>query len=203
MLVYRYIIANLMLGVWLIIDAYRCFILSTPTATGLMDAVLSVTLAFLAIKVFTRRPPVAVSAGLRTWIIVLLGTFLPLLYFWLPAPLYFDGIWALVLRWTGTIGFAVSAFQLSDNFSLLPNLRKLVTSGGYRLIRHPMYASYLVLDLANWLPGGSPIAGVVWVAEAFFLHSRALIEEDCLKSVNTEYSAYCERVRYRYIPGII
>ena len=31
---------------------------------------------------------------------------------------------------------------------------------------------------------------------------RALTEEDHLRSVDSEYAAYAEKVRYRFIPGV-
>lgn len=199
----RYLLANLTLAAWLFIDAYRHMILATLTAAGIMDAAFALIFLFLAIKVLVRKPPSAAATGVCSWGIVICGTFLPMLYFWFPLPVFSNEIWAQVLRWIGTLGLAAAAFKLGSNFSLIPHQRQIVTTGLYNIIRHPMYASYLIFDLANWLPGGSPLAGGVWMAEAFFLHHRALIEEKCLHSGNTEYAVYCQHVRYRYLPGVI
>lgn len=199
----RYLFANLTLAAWLLVDAYRHMILATLTAAGIMDTVFALILFFLALKVIVRKPPAAVATGVGPWSIVICATFLPTLYFWFPVPVYFNEIWAQVLRWIGTLGLAASAFKLGSNFSVIPHRRMIVTTGIYDVIRHPMYASYLILDLANWLPGGSPLAGVVWVAEACFLHYRALMEEKCLNSGNSQYAVYCQHVRYRYLPGVI
>ena len=202
MYIERFAVTNLILGAWLLTDAVQYLRLATPTVAGAMDVVMAAVLAFLGICVLLRKAPSVSISGIGTWAVVLLGSFIPILYFWLPLPVDFDSFWAVMIRLVGTAGFAVSAFQLGRNFSLLPQLRQVVSTGIYSLVRHPMYASYLIIDISYWLPGGSLTAGVVWITQAFFLLWRARIEEKCMKSASYEYTAYCEQVRHRFIPGL-
>jgi len=91
--------------------------------------------------------------------------------------------------------------------------RGIISHGPYRWVRHP---AYLCKNLAWWL-GTVPaiLAGweqrsawaaliaagsaVAWTA-VYVL--RALTEEDHLSKVDGEYEVYCQKVRYRFVPGV-
>jgi protein-S-isoprenylcysteine O-methyltransferase Ste14 len=52
---------------------------------------------------------------------------------------------------------AVSLFTLGRGFGVRPALRRLATTGPYRLVRHPIYFAYVIADvgynLSEWAPG--------------------------------------------------
>lgn len=90
--------------------------------------------------------------------------------------------------------------------------RGIISHGPYRYIRHPAYISknvawwlgtlpalFAALERSAWdaflVVGGA----AAWTA-VYAL--RALTEEDHLKSVDGEYAAYCQKVPYRFIPGV-
>ena len=77
---------------------------------------------------------------------------------------------------------------------------KLIDSGPYAIVRHPMYATALPtllgipLLLGSWWGFAlSPIfiLGVAW---------RAVREENVLRAELSGYHEYAARVRYRFIP---
>jgi protein-S-isoprenylcysteine O-methyltransferase Ste14 len=80
--------------------------------------------------------------------------------------------------------------------------QKVVTSGPYRLVRHPMYAGAILLllfaplALGSWLalPFPLPLIAVVAI--------RAVEEEKFLRSNLAGYADYCQKVRYRLVPYI-
>jgi protein-S-isoprenylcysteine O-methyltransferase Ste14 len=91
--------------------------------------------------------------------------------------------------------------------------RGIVSRGPYRFVRHP---AYLCKNLAWWL-GSIPAVLAAWNGQsawavALVLGSaggwtalyvlRALTEEDHLSKVDNEYAAYCQKVRYRFVPGL-
>jgi protein-S-isoprenylcysteine O-methyltransferase Ste14 len=90
--------------------------------------------------------------------------------------------------------------------------RGIISHGPYRYIRHP---AYICKNIAWWL-GTLPALFVAWERsawDAFIVVGgaaawtavytlRALTEEDHLKSVDGEYAVYCQKVRYRFIPGV-
>lgn len=83
---------------------------------------------------------------------------------------------------------------LRRSFSLEPEARTLVTSGPYRLARHPIYAVYLLINLGILLRHLTPeLAAVmaVWVA---LLLVRIRYEEGVLTAAFPEYRDYRRRV---------
>jgi protein-S-isoprenylcysteine O-methyltransferase Ste14 len=91
--------------------------------------------------------------------------------------------------------------SLGRSFSLIPQARRLVTSGPYAIVRHPLY---LVEEAA--------IAGVLlqyaWFAALPFLvlHitvqlRRMHIEEEVLRRAFPEYASYARRTA-RLLPGL-
>ena len=91
--------------------------------------------------------------------------------------------------------------------------RGIVSWGPYRFIRHP---AYTCKNLAWWI-GSIPtvVIGIqvsLWqvvlvlssmVGWTLIYVMRALTEEDHLRKVDDEYDRYCQKVRYRFIPGVI
>jgi protein-S-isoprenylcysteine O-methyltransferase Ste14 len=91
--------------------------------------------------------------------------------------------------------------------------RGIIAHGPYRFIRHP---AYTCKNLAWWI-GSIPALMVgmqtsLW-STVMVLSSvggwtliytlRALTEEDHLKKVDAEYGRYCQKVKYRFIPGVL
>jgi protein-S-isoprenylcysteine O-methyltransferase Ste14 len=69
----------------------------------------------------------------------------------------------------------------------------------YRFVRHPMYASYLLL-FSGYLLGNTTTWNLaVYVFSVCFMLLRILREERHL-SADPEYRQYASRVRYRLVP---
>jgi len=80
--------------------------------------------------------------------------------------------------------------------------QRVISTGPYSIVRHPMYTAGIVLLLASALALRSwwsliP-AGLIGVAIVI----RLLDEEHFLGANLDGYRAYCERVRWRLVPGI-
>jgi protein-S-isoprenylcysteine O-methyltransferase Ste14 len=80
--------------------------------------------------------------------------------------------------------------------------QKVVSTGPYSLVRHPMYAGafllliFTAIALGSWvaIPFAIPLIAVIII--------RLLDEEKFLQANLSGYKAYLERVRYRLIPFI-
>ena len=80
--------------------------------------------------------------------------------------------------------------------------QKVITTGPYAIIRHPMYAGALILILGTPLALGSWVGEVLFVAIASLLVWRQLEEEKFLFESLPGYKEYSHQVKYRLIPLI-
>ncbi|MGC9952738.1 MAG: isoprenylcysteine carboxylmethyltransferase family protein [Rhizomicrobium sp.] len=78
----------------------------------------------------------------------------------------------------------------------------VVTTGPYRIVRHPMYAGMLLFFVGIPLLLGSWIGFVGVPLMVGLLMIRTLIEESTLRKELAGYSEYAARVRYRFVPGV-
>ena len=78
---------------------------------------------------------------------------------------------------------------------------RLVTAGPYRWIRHPMYASTLVITAAWLLEGCSWVRGLGWLVLAGVLVLKVRHEERLLRVKFPEYAAYARRTK-RLVPFV-
>jgi protein-S-isoprenylcysteine O-methyltransferase Ste14 len=77
----------------------------------------------------------------------------------------------------------------------------LIDSGPYGLVRHPLYASVILLSLGWGLLLSSPASLAVSVVLTCFFHAKAAREERWLRARYPGYEAYARRVK-RLIPWV-
>ena len=80
--------------------------------------------------------------------------------------------------------------------------QKVVSTGLYGIVRHPMYAATLLLFTMMPLVLGSWIALAFMVPLPFLLARRIQNEEKVLGSGLDGYDEYIKKVRYRLIPFV-
>jgi protein-S-isoprenylcysteine O-methyltransferase Ste14 len=79
---------------------------------------------------------------------------------------------------------------------------RVITSGPYAYVRHPMYAGALLINVGAPLLLGSwwgLLAGVLFTA---LIGVRAVLEERTLTAELEGYADYAERVRFRLVPRV-
>jgi protein-S-isoprenylcysteine O-methyltransferase Ste14 len=79
---------------------------------------------------------------------------------------------------------------------------KVISTGPYALVRHPMYAGATLFLLSTPMMLGSPWGLVLAPAMASLLALRAVREERTLAAGLEGYTDYMCRVRYRLVPGL-
>ena len=108
-----------------------------------------------------------------------------------PALLLLEGVAGLLGLWAiWTMGF--------DNFNVTPDVKpraRLVTSGPYRYIRHPMYSALLVGGLALVLDTFSPERMLLWLVLLLDLLIKLNYEEQLLSRDLEGYSAHMRRTK--------
>lgn len=122
---------------------------------------------------------------------------------WLPIPRGVQyGAAVLFL-----LSYAMWAEVLRENAYLSRTVKveegqKVVDTGLYGVVRHPMYTATLVLFLSMPIVLGSIIALVPFLAYPFLIVSRIKNEERLLECELRGYTEYKTRVKYRLIPFI-
>ncbi len=80
--------------------------------------------------------------------------------------------------------------------------QKVVTTGPYAYVRHPMYAGFLGYLPAISLMLGSYYGLLVAIPFNLVLVTRTYLEDKTLQKELEGYKAYTKKVRYRLIPGV-
>jgi protein-S-isoprenylcysteine O-methyltransferase Ste14 len=112
---------------------------------------------------------------------------------------------SLVALWVSVAGAVLavtSAWTLGGSFSIHPEARELVTSGPYRVVRHPIYLAevLIIVGLAVVNPRAVTILGAVSVIGLQVV--RIFAEEGLHRSVEPAYRSYAARTRFRLLPGV-
>lgn len=105
------------------------------------------------------------------------------------------------------LGYALYAEVLRENAYLSRTIevqdgQKVVDTGLYGVVRHPMYAATLLMFLSMPLMLGSLLSFVCFLAYPAIIAKRILSEEALLEAELEGYRAYKQKVRYRLIPYI-
>jgi protein-S-isoprenylcysteine O-methyltransferase Ste14 len=172
--------------------------LETGRITGLF---LLLSEALVVVLTVVRRSALAVDRSFRARVLTgvsVLGP--PLLAPGTAAALAPESL-TVALSCAGLAIVIAGKVTLGRSFALLPANRGIVSSGLYRVVRHPIYMGYLVSHLAFLV--ASPtlwnIAALL-VADGALL-ARAVCEEQTLAK-DPSYQAYQSRVRWRVAPGL-
>ena len=114
----------------------------------------------------------------------------------LGLALYVAGWWILSLAMKIN-PFAVPVVRLQQE-----RHQRVIDTGVYAVVRHPMYTGFapFAIGPALWL--GSYPAALLAIVPVAVLAVRSVFEERFLKRELRGYEAYTERVRYRLIPFV-
>ncbi len=116
--------------------------------------------------------------------------------------------WAI---WTAAavflLAYALYAEVLRENVWLSRTVevqrgQKVIDTGLYGVVRHPMYAATLLLFLSMPLVLGSPLSFAITLAYIPIIAARIKNEEAVLEAGLEGYADYRRRVKYRLIPFI-
>ena len=80
--------------------------------------------------------------------------------------------------------------------------QRVVDTGLYGIVRHPMYSVTVVLFLAMPLVLGSVFSLIIFLVYPFLIAKRIRNEEQVLTAELAGYAAYKEKVRWRLLPFI-
>lgn len=157
----------------------------------------------IAVLFLIRRQPLRKADSVIPRIIAIWGAFL------LPTCLsMLDATTTGALRLIGTnlslIGLilaVLSLARLGRSFSIMPEARRLVTSGPYAIVRHPLYAAELLAAFGVLLQKLSVVSVAIYAVHVAMMIQRMSYEEAVLTEQFPDYQNYRRRVA-RLIPFI-
>jgi protein-S-isoprenylcysteine O-methyltransferase Ste14 len=152
-----------------------------------------------AVFFVARRTATATASSSWEWLTMIGGSFLPLLL--RPTLSGNDLLVGDLLQIGG--GFLVTWGILSLNRSvgLLPANRGVRRGGAYRLVRHPLYGGYAVLQLGYVLSNGTLRNACILVVTLACQLAR-IVSEERLLARDPEYVEYQSRTRWRLLPYV-
>ena len=105
------------------------------------------------------------------------------------------------------IAYALYAEVLRENSYLSRTIevqegQKVVDTGLYSIVRHPMYSVTTVLFLSMPLVLGSPLSFLIVLTYPLILVKRIRNEEQVLTEQLPGYRAYMQKMKYRSLPFI-
>lgn len=113
-------------------------------------------------------------------------------------------ICALVIFFAGYILYAEVLREnpyLSRTITLQENQR-VIKSGLYAVVRHPMYTATILMFLTIPLILGSLYSFLIFLAYPFILAMRIKNEEEFLEKELPGYREYKDKVKYRLVPFV-
>jgi len=160
-------------------------------------------LMLLAASVVLRARPTGKARGLEPRVSAFVGAFLVYAIPFFPRRelSVTAELVATVLVLVGTAAGIVTLMRLGRSFSMMAEARRLVTSGPYRFVRHPLYLAEELAIIGLSMQFFSAATALVLVVQIAFQVRRMHNEEAVLGETFPEYAAYRRRTA-RLLPGI-
>lgn len=154
----------------------------------------------VVVLLVVRRPSRALSRSPWDWIAGAAGSFLVLLVRPTGGASVYDAA-GFALQLFGTLFQLYGKVVLGRSFGIVAANRGVVSSGPYRLVRHPIYLGYLATH-AGFLLSNTSIRNVAIYGAAYVFQFARMRAEERILSTDGEYREYSRSVRYRLIPGV-
>lgn len=164
------------------------------------DLLLFLLMVFTGVTLLFSRAPVTLPDRLKHIIVPIAMSYYFFLYGLvdcLPAPLRESLLppgWQMPAAITGmalsVLGYAVSIWalvHLGRSFAMLVSVRKVVATGPYAYVRHPIYLGYAIDLCGLLLTSFSPAMLLLGAGFAAFLVIRARLEEEMLSAADEGY----------------
>lgn len=156
-----------------------------------------IVLSFILI----RRPTQDISRRPLDWATALLGTVLPMLVAPAGSQALVPPALSSVLILAGMALHLSAKLSLRRSFGVVAANRGVKAGGAYRLVRHPMYAGYM-LGQVGFVLAAPSVGNVVVIASVWTMHVARILAEERVLAADPTYRDLMARTRYRLIPGL-
>lgn len=176
---------------WLI-----AFVRFLPRDPGLITAILSEGAMVVFILI---RKPGRIALTPYAFTIGFLGTCFAL--FVRPVQTTVVTDFSEVVMLFGFLLSLSSKLALNRRFGIVAANRGVQTKWPYSVVRHPMYAGYVITQIGFFMTSPTLWNAFVY-AVAWTLQILRIFEEEKLLGQDELYKAFAQRVRYRLVPGL-
>ncbi|HEX3793985.1 MAG TPA: isoprenylcysteine carboxylmethyltransferase family protein [Acidimicrobiales bacterium] len=166
-----------------------------------IGAAFLVEQTWVVVAYLVRRPAKTVSRRTGDWVFAFGGTFGGVLFRPVGAHPHWGFEAGLVVQCVGLAICVASFLTLGRSFGFAAADRGLVRRGPYAMVRHPIYASYLLLQAGYVLQSISVWNALVMIFITGCNIGRARAEDRML-ATNEQYDTYRAQVRWRLVPGV-
>ena len=159
----------------------------------------------IAVLFLLRRPARVSSKQLKEWLAAIVGTFAGFAYTQknayplLPATAYGT---AFALMGAALVLSILAVLSLGRSFGIVPANRGIKTRGPYAVVRHPIYACYLLYDMLFLSLRFSWLNLLVFGTFCLSTYLRSRYEEKILLQ-DAAYRQYVQETPYMFFPKII
>jgi protein-S-isoprenylcysteine O-methyltransferase Ste14 len=187
--------------------------------------VIQISTAFIGLLWFKKRNPELLKVRMDFWkrlikpwdkaiVVLLFVAFVPfyvlpgvdvIRYRWSHIPIVFEIIGFLGILVSSGVGiWALVANPYSSGAVEIQKERghKVISTGPYQYIRHPMYLGAILGFFATSLALGSILTFVPSAVLTGILMARTYLEDKTLQQELEGYADYARKVKYRLFPGI-
>jgi protein-S-isoprenylcysteine O-methyltransferase Ste14 len=155
-------------------------------------------IALFAVLPIFRLQPIAKSneifARLAPFVAVALSPMFLLLHR-APPNLLFNVISVATSLVAGAMAVLTLSF-LGRSFSIMPEARRLVTDGPYKMVRHPLYLCEILIVFAMFIQYRSIAAAALLIVIAAVEVARAIYEEKVLAGAFQDFASYRARTSF-------
>lgn len=161
-------------------------------------------LSLLILTMLIRIPPVRVTTNPVFWLVAFVASYYGFLTASLTGPgrPLVPGVVTDTLSVVSVLADVYARLALGRNIGFVPAQRRLVLTGPYRLVRHPIYSALFLAEVCVVLEGFSWLNLALSVGFLGLFVIKTLMEESFLR-VDPAYRRYMEEVRYRWVPGVV
>lgn len=142
------------------------------------------------------------SQNATDWILAILGTYAAQIVSTHASNTHFAPIaFCFILSFTGILLSLSAKICLGRSFAIVAAVRIVKTYGPYRIIRHPMYAGYMLTSIGFVLYNFS-LWNICAISSAWLVQILRIRAEEKILSTDPQWLLWSKQVRWKLLPFV-